>query len=455
MILAPRLTNDLYHYTGAEVAVYNILAQGFLRLSSYEFTNDPQESRPRLPSLSGGSPRTPEGADELTLIWNQADTWLRRYVKVACLTQDFELVPPNYADDEDALRGWAHPALWAHYGARHGGVCLRFDREKLVEQFHTQINSLGQCFHGAVDYPAQRFSAPPPGLDIEQVREFGADAVVSFYIEKHHRELFFTKHHDWANENEFRLILNEPSLLPAYIDIKECLTGVILGDTFPTSMLETVHYLLSSTPEVELLKLQYHNGKMFRSPIKAAAQGQSINARRSGTFAERFQELKSAEAQRKQEWADGKRLTSRFVNRILRSISAVQSLCATWPDTEAEMFMRARAIPPDQYGKQAGVPGEVVEFQSGYMCVVENVPKYSCTLVVALAVQLLETGSLRFHGSITLEKWLPTDNEISELWRASHESTVAEADTVIENLVDDLNTQVQSARRKFDMLRSK
>ena len=37
-------TNDLYHYTGADVAIYNILDQGTLRLSPYEFTNDPEET---------------------------------------------------------------------------------------------------------------------------------------------------------------------------------------------------------------------------------------------------------------------------------------------------------------------------------------------------------------------------------------------------------------------------
>lgn len=290
VVIAPRLTNDLYHYTGADAAIYNILDQGVLRLSPYEFTNDPQESRPRLPTLSG-SPRTSEG-DEAGVIWNQADMWLRRYVKVACFTQDFELVPPNYALDEDALRGWAHPALWAHYGARQGGVCLRFDREKLVEQFHAQMCSRGQCFHGAVEYPAQRFPAPPGGLDVDQVREFGTDAVVSFYIERHHRELFFTKHHDWANEHEFRLILNEPSLLPAYLNIEGCLTGVVLGDTFPASMLDTVHRLLGRIPEVELIQLHYHNGKMFRSAVVPMAQGQGINARRTGAFMDRLQELR-------------------------------------------------------------------------------------------------------------------------------------------------------------------
>ena len=43
-------TNDLYHYTNANVAMYNILASGTLRLSPFESTNDLWESRPCTPT---------------------------------------------------------------------------------------------------------------------------------------------------------------------------------------------------------------------------------------------------------------------------------------------------------------------------------------------------------------------------------------------------------------------
>ena len=190
-----RLTNDVYHYTGVDTAIYGILDRGAIRLGPYESTNDPQESRPKFPPLSSHHDHEPAD-NEVHQIWTHADWWLRRYVKVACFTQDFEL--PENALDENALRGWAHASEWAHYGADHGGACLRFDRTKLVEQFHAQMGSRGQCFDGAVAYPVQRFSGLPVDLlDLGQVREFGIDAVVSRYIEKHYEDLFFTKHHDW------------------------------------------------------------------------------------------------------------------------------------------------------------------------------------------------------------------------------------------------------------------
>jgi len=163
-VIAARLTNDLYHYTSADIAIYSILDQGMIRLGPYESTNESQQKFPTLSSHEGNKSEQ----DQTNEIWKQADWWLRRYTKVACFTQDFEF--PDHALDKEALRGWAH------YGARHGGVCLRFDRTKLIEHFHAQLCSWGQCFHGPVQYPVERISAVPvEPLDVGQVLEFGIE----------------------------------------------------------------------------------------------------------------------------------------------------------------------------------------------------------------------------------------------------------------------------------------
>jgi Protein of unknown function (DUF2971) len=451
-VLLAHLTNDLYHYTGADVAIYSILGQGLMRLGPYESTNDPQETRQKFPTLSSHE-SVASLHDRDGEIWKEADRWLRRYVKVACFTQDFEL--PDSALDQNALRGWAHMSLWAHYGGSHGGVCLRFDRAKLVHEFHAKMGSGGQCFDGPVQYPVQRISAlPVEPLDVGQVLEFGVDAVVSRYIEKHHRELFFTKHHDWANESEFRLILNEQSLLPAYLSIKDCLTGVVLGDAFPAARLDAVRHLLSRMPDVELVQLRFVNGNLMCGPAEPAAEETPIAARRSGLLAMRIQELRSFELQREQARAAGANLSAGIADRLKSSIAAVQVACATWHDVEAEIYPRIRAVPPGQRSRKPGVPGEVVEFESGWMCVVENLPKYSYTLVVALAIQLLEGKVLRFHGLIALETWLPTGNETSELWRICRESAMDQGATEADALAEEVHAHLQLARQNFDARRS-
>jgi hypothetical protein len=450
VLLTPRVTNNLYHYTGADVAIYNILNQGALRLSPYEFTNDPEENRPRSPTLSGEF----AAADEPHSIWNEADWWLRRYVKVACFTQDFEIHPPEYATDRDALRGWGHPALWAHYGARHGGVCLRFDRTKIIEQFVSQMEPRGQCFHGPVDYPGQRFAAPPGNIDIEQAREFGVDAVTFFYIDRYHKELFFTKHPDWANEMEYRLVLNEASLMPSYLDISDCLTGIVLGSGFPGSMLDRIQDLRNRFPKLEVLQMSHLNGGVFLHPIPQAAARNTISARRSGTLEDRLGQLRSAEEGRKLAREVGEIATTAISGRLDAIVSAVQSACSLWANVEVQVYQRIQAVPPEQRGKRPGVPGEVVEFQTGKMCVVENMPKQSCTLIIALAVQLLESKTVRLYGLITAEKWVVGGNEQSELWQQSYESTLDDAASQAEILAREVQSQIVAAENAFNLLRS-
>jgi len=132
ILRAPKtLTDHLFHYTNANAAICGILRSGEFRLSPFDGTNDLWESRPLHPTLTIHADA--EGIDPDTLLWEEIDKHLRRHAKVGCFTQDWERA--DYVFDRDALRGWAHLSLWAHYGAAHSGICLRFDRDRLVAAF--------------------------------------------------------------------------------------------------------------------------------------------------------------------------------------------------------------------------------------------------------------------------------------------------------------------------------
>src|SRR5660398_66314 len=128
-----RLTSDLYHYTSADGALFGILHSGNLRLSPFEFTNDLWESRPLYPHLTSHFDDQSASPESSFALWKEIDRNIRLHSKVACLTQDWDL--PDHVLNSDALRGWAHLSLWAHYGEGHAGVCLRFARDKLIRAF--------------------------------------------------------------------------------------------------------------------------------------------------------------------------------------------------------------------------------------------------------------------------------------------------------------------------------
>lgn len=300
----------------------------------------------------------------------------------------------------------------AYYGAHHSGVCLCFDRTQLVEQFATQLGSRGQWFSGAVRYPVERFSTlPVAAIDIGQVLEFGTDAVVCHYVENHHQELFFTKHHVWANESEFPLILNEPSLMPAYLDVSDCLTGVLLGDAFPAARLDAVRHVLSDRPAVELSQLRYMNGRLVQVLIPSVVETPPVRARRVGTLASRLQELRTLELQRDQAREQGAILIAGISARIATSLSAVKAGAERWDSEDPACLAR---------WSNTNAAG----YERGWMCVVENLPKHSYTLIVAAATQLLEDRTLRLHAMISIETWSAEGNSTSEVWRLSRETWI-------------------------------
>ncbi len=246
---APKtLTENLFHYTNTDAAIFGILSTGTLRLSPFDSTNDLWESRPTHPSLT-------THVDDRDLIpgldlWNEIDRHIRRNSKVACLTMDWDL--PDAVMDRDALRGWSHLSLWAHYGGSHSGVCLRFERSKLLESFVSSEPSGVRNFHGPVVYRNVSIGAGPHGIDVGQVREFGVDAVATAHAEANANAIFFRKHKDWSNEVEYRLVRMDKSLLPFHFDIRRALTGVFLGEAFPSQRLPALTEVLLDYPDVEV-----------------------------------------------------------------------------------------------------------------------------------------------------------------------------------------------------------
>jgi hypothetical protein len=279
------LTDDLYHYTSSSVALDSVLAQGRLRLGLVELMNDPYESRPRYPNLAIAE-GVPELGPDHTHTMEEADRLLRRGAKVACFTRDYEL--PDSVLNPSALRGYAHPALWAHYADDHRGVCLRFSRRALAERIHRELGPRGSVFEGAVDYPLEMpVRAQAMGLDVEQIHEFGLDVVVTRYIERYQRELFFVKHTDWAEEHEYRWVFVDPEPSPAYVTIAGALTGLVLGDAFPETRIDAVHRLAARF-DLDVTRLHFFNRWLHVWPVPEPAIGPPPVPRRSGSLASRI-----------------------------------------------------------------------------------------------------------------------------------------------------------------------
>ncbi|MFF4733567.1 DUF2971 domain-containing protein [Streptomyces mirabilis] len=401
VLTAPRtLTGSLFHYTN-DKGLFGILNSGKLRLSPYQFTNDLWESQPHYPSFSQ---RSGTGTGPDLALWDEVDRQLRLHTKVGCLTQDVTL--PDTVANPDALRGWAHLALWAHYGAGHEGVCLRFDRDRLVESFLHHSGPASLAFHGPVRYLGSQHSPAIAGIDLEQVAEFGIDAVSLAYAEASKDHLFFRKHIDWNSESEYRLVVLNESVDYDYVGIRSALTGVVLGRAFPPEHLPDLLAALEPYPGIGIEQIRFFNRGLHLLPfeggvertVRPVSEVEWPAARRNGSLAERLQALRSAETEAEARATAGTLMAEEHVKALEEGIGELTGQLSSWPGTEVETYPQSRAVPPQEHKASPGVPGEVVHYKHGFMCVVENLPTYSHTLVAAAAVQVLDGRRLRLHA---------------------------------------------------------
>jgi Protein of unknown function (DUF2971) len=450
-------TDHLYHYTGPDAAIAGILMSQTLRLSPYESTNDLWESRPFSPHLSvheddAGWIEEP-GADRD--LWAEIDRTLRLHTKVARLTSDFAL--PDYASNRNARRGWAHLALWSHYGGGHTGVCLRFDRAALIRAFAERAAPGALAFHGPVHYFGGEDTPTLNGVDVGQIREFGVDAVARIYAENNREPLFFSKDQDWSNEEEYRLVLLDDSTLPARIDIREALTGIVLGEAFPANRLPALREVLENFPDLEIRQARHANRRLVCLSTnldeldRTAARGlPQMTPRRSGDLSMRTTALREAEAEATQLRAKAEEVAAVHAAVIEGVMAAIAEELGIRSAAQVTVRSRTLAVPPGQRSRKPGVSGERVHLERGALCAIEYVPSRSRTLWTAAAVQALDGDMLRLHAVVTVEHSIPGGNDPREFWRDARTVPACEAEAELDELLGRMRSAFDEARADLE-----
>lgn len=220
----------LYHYTSAATFTDYIAPNMNLLLSAFDRMNDPREcDRWEFDWLNPSGDDFLQGRERL-------NDDIRKHARLACFCRDEDTPTGKPAFHDIAYtRGFSRPRMWAQYAGNHAGVCLIFDRHKLLANFEAYMAShkLTLLF-GVVDYANRK---PVGGVWREdaftvvdhEYRTVGADRYPLYHIAKHHRELFFRKQLDWRDENEYRIVLFGPSEGDVLAPISAALRHVVLG----------------------------------------------------------------------------------------------------------------------------------------------------------------------------------------------------------------------------------
>ena len=175
----------LYHYTSVSSAL-KILESNKLRFSELKRMNDINEAYRNIFYVNGVNEKS-------------VNKELSRYKQIS-FTKD----TPNC--------GYAIPAMWGHYAERGNGVCLVFDKAKLLSRLTPRMQ--------AADVRYEKNHNGNITIDNENI---------TAYFEQHTKEIFFTKTMDWSYEQEFRILIRTNGNGSRYLPLKDSMMAIIMN----------------------------------------------------------------------------------------------------------------------------------------------------------------------------------------------------------------------------------
>ena len=179
-------TEKIYHYTSISSA-FKIIESNKLRFGELKKMNDINESyRPIF------------WKEELNIKPEDIEKELAKYRQISLIK------------DNVRQQGFNIPAMWAHYAKRGRGVCLVFDKKKL-------LSGLGKNMRrGKVKYKVKY----DPSLIINE-------SSAEFFFRKNAKDIFFTKTRDWSYEQEYRIVTRVDNNNEEYLRLGESIIAVI------------------------------------------------------------------------------------------------------------------------------------------------------------------------------------------------------------------------------------
>ena len=227
MQLFPREENQyLFHYTSYASALGILLSQQ-MRMGSLKNMNDPLEFQDHHKDslVFNGNPSN----EELALIMRRfKDSVTEREKAVRFASFSMDLSKGSQGEYYNNLsKGWARSRMWAQYADNHKGVCLVFDKKKLVEDFENSFKSeMCETHCRKVEYTN----------NLDSLKETLSQPCDSFLtLDK--IQFLFLKCEDFKDEQEFRLLLINKKLKDeneiVSFSIANSICGVIPGTKFP------------------------------------------------------------------------------------------------------------------------------------------------------------------------------------------------------------------------------
>lgn len=237
----------LYHYTNFIKAI-KILDSQKLIFSPLTSMNDTSEYKSRI-DIDSLSIENEVNKDEAKKMLSEVEEYLNsnaKNLRLLCFSQDYnfeegehENIPfwEEYSRFFDLHgRGCALPRMWAQYASNNEGVCLIFDKEKLISAVQNKgiYNKPGK-----VEYKDYFYKFPINYNDLKKMHLQIAQNVngilpIAKLFDSNEEFIhynYFVKLKDWQNENEFRILALTDNDNEISIDnLFDYLVGIVVGE---------------------------------------------------------------------------------------------------------------------------------------------------------------------------------------------------------------------------------
>ena len=116
----------------------------------------------------------------------------------------------SFARDTNTIEGYYRPKMWAQYAENHTGVCIIFNRDRLLSSIHRTLNPIGRVYAENIEYFSPERDFDPRGcmnITRDDIIQENVNVIAEQIMEEPYRTFyFFRKHIDWQDETEFRVL---------------------------------------------------------------------------------------------------------------------------------------------------------------------------------------------------------------------------------------------------------
>lgn len=225
----------IFHFTKTNIAIENILYERSLRFSPLHLMNDPYEYQIVTGGVYG------RGIDPEII--TPATQKLRKSIlvdsKLGCFVK-------NKNKDCDVFElPYIKPRSWAQYGQGQRGVCLGFNKKKLLNVIKKCVPAGVIIYESAVFYDLDsKYKSKKATVNYNN--DLSVEDNIARHINTNRDDIFFRKYKDFRDEDEYRIaVYDKRRELNNYFrfGICEALEAVILGDLFPDVYFDLVKEL--------------------------------------------------------------------------------------------------------------------------------------------------------------------------------------------------------------------